>query len=454
MNALKQYIDFYDTNRELLEAGSSPLLNAARLAARRALDGAALPARGDAGYDIMGIAPLFEPDYGINASRLNIPADLREPFRCDVPNLTTWLAFLVNDTFVGAPMRQLPDGVVVGSLRDAATAIPDVVARHYSKIAPLADPQVALNTMLAQDGVCVYVPRGVKLARPLQIVNIFAGSVPVMASRRWLVILDDDAEAKLLVCDHTQAPQQSMLANQVMEVSVGARASLDIYDMEETSAATRRVASIWARQEVASALLIHSITLKNGITRNNIHVTAVGEGSDTRLYGVAIGKEAQIIDSYTGVTHDGRRGSSNQLFKYFIDDEARGSFIGRVKVSPGAAKVEAYQSNKNIVATSTARVHSKPELEIYCDDVKCSHGSSTGQLDAEAIFYMRQRGIPAEMARLMLVQAFLSDVIDKVRIPALATRLHQLSEQRLGGMQSLCGDCPADCHNSNINRNV
>lgn len=447
MNPLRQYLDFYDANAELIAAHSAPVLNDRRPEARAALREATLPAKGAPGYDIQGIDTLFEPDYGINASRLSIAADTLEPFRCEVPNLSTWLGFQVNDSYIGGSMRQLPDGVMVGSLGDAAREFPDVVARHYARIAPLDDAQVALSTLLAQDGICIYVPRGVKLAKPVQIVNILSGNVPIMASRRLLIVIDDEAEAQLLLCDHTQSSAPAMLINEVVEVAVGARAALYIYDLEQSTPATRRVASLWARQAEGSSLHHGTVTLTNGITRNNLHVAACGNDTETRLLGLAIAKERQVVDNHTTLVHQGLRGRSNQLFKYFVGDEGRGSFIGRVKVAPGAAKVEAYQSNKNIVATATARVHSKPELEIYCDDVKCSHGSSTGQLDADAIFYMRQRGIPEAMARMMLVQAFLSDVTDAIDIPALATRLRQLTEQRLGNVKALCGDCKADCHN-------
>lgn len=199
------------------------------------------------------------------------------------------------------------------------------------------------------------------------------------------------------------------------------------------------------KQTENSDVLINTITLTNGITRNDIVVNVDGEGAETHVYGMAIEGNDQQIDNYTFIGHNKPHCNSNELFKYVLDDNAVGGFTGRILVAEGSEKVEAYQANRNIVASDTAKIHTKPQLEIYCDDVKCSHGTAIGQLNQDAIFYMQQRGIPLDQARTLLMQAFMNDVIDKVRVESLRNRLQHLVEKRFCGQLNHCSDCMNAC---------
>ena len=237
-----------------------------------------------------------------------------------------------------------------------------------------------------------------------------------MAVRRVLIVMDDDSEAQLLVCDHTQDCDNNYLSSQIIEVVMGRGARFDLYDMEESSAKTARYSQLFARQEAGSSLLVNGITLTGGVTRNDYNIDVTGEHSETLLAGMAIGTGHQHTDNNSSVNHLAERCHSRQLFKYVLDEESTGAFEGGITVNPSARFIEAYQSNKNLLASTSARMHTKPQLLIYCDDVKCSHGATTGQLDAEALFYMRSRGISEKEARTMLMQAFMADVIDTVRM--------------------------------------
>ena len=252
----------------------------------------------------------------------------------------------------------------------------------------------------------------------------------------------------MLVCDHTQNCGVGYLDSQVVELFAGEHAVFDYYDIEDSSTGTNRVASFYVRQAAGSNLMIDGITLMNGFTRNNYTVEMEGEGAELHLYGMAMANGSRHIDNHTVVRHTAKGGHTDELFKYVLDDNAVGAFSGLVQVCPGAEKTEAYQSNKNICASDGARMYSKPQLLIDCDDVKCSHGSSTGQLDQQALFYMRQRGIPEHEARLMLMQAFMHDVIAGVRMEALKDRLRHLVENRFLGNSSSCRTCPSTCHKS------
>ena len=450
MSSLKQYIDLYHDNREAIDAHSAPVLNALRPMALEALAGKSLPARGVEGYEKTSIEDMMAPEFGININRVNIPVDVAASFHCDVPNMSTLMSFVVNDSYIPSVSlhKKLPEGVIVDSLARAAEKYPELVARYYGSIAPLAESGVALNTLLAQDGVMVYIPRGVKMEKPLQLVNIFNAPVDMMAVRRLLIVVEEDAEVQLLICDHTQDASHRYMSSQVVEISLGERAQLDIYDIEESSALTSRYSQLFARQVAGSNLLIDGMTLVNGSTRNNYDIDIMGNGCETLLAGMAIGTGKQHIDNCSNVNHRAAHCRSQQLFKYVLDDKSTGAFEGSILVSPEAPFTEAYQSNRNILASTDARMHTKPQLEIYNDEVKCSHGATTGQLDAAALFYMRTRGISEQEARTMLMQAFMVDVIDTVRMDGLRDRLRHLVEKRFYGQQALCADCAVACRDT------
>lgn len=447
MNSLDQYIDLYLRNSEAFAAGSPECMNALREAALDALRDRMLPERGDEGYEKTSLNDMFAPDYGVNVNRLGLTADIAASFRCDVPNMSTLLGVVVGDTFHPSENLEsrLPQGVVFTSMRNAASVIPDVLAANYGTLATLTRPEVALNTLLAQDGVVVYVPDGVKLAKPLQLVNIFASGAPTMAVRRLLVVIGRDAEAQLLVCDHTQPGAAKSLSSQVVEIVVGERSRFDYYDIEDSGADTSRCSSLFARQSQLTNFHAGTATLTCGNTRNDFSIDIDGHRSSTELTGMAIGSAEMRVDNSSIVRHLAPRCSSNQLFKYVLDEKASGAFEGSILVTPEAPFTEAYQSNRNILAGPDARMHTRPQLEIYNDDVKCSHGATTGQLDSDALFYMRTRGITEATARTMLMQAFMSDIIDTVRMEGLRDRLRHLVERRFAREDSLCADCSTSC---------
>lgn len=443
MNALTQYIELYDTHSESINAHAPALLNSHRATALEVLRHERLPHIGDESYPALSVNDMMAPDFGVNVNRVKFPADMSSAFHCGVPNISTLLGMMVNDTFVPTSSleRNLPEGVMMMSLSEAAEKHPDLVKKYLGTAAPITDAGVALNTLLLQDGVFIYIPRGRVMERPLQLVNIFNAATPLMGVRRIVVVVDDDAQAALLSCDHSQMHDVQYLANQVVEVFLGENAVFDFYDLEESSEATSRFSQLFARQQRNSHLTVNGTTLMGGTTRNNYYIDVQGDNAETRLAGMAIGSGTQIIDNYTSISHNSVGAESYQMFKYVLGETAIGSFYGRIVVDPKAYHTNAYQTNRNILASADAKMYTRPQLEIYCDEVKCSHGATVGQLDAAALFYMRQRGIPYPQARLMLMQAFMADVIDTVKIPALQGRLHQLIEYRLSGRHTLCADC-------------
>ena len=409
MKAEQQYIDLFAQCEDLVCRHSTPVMNALRADALANFERLGFPSTRSEDYKYTDVAQAFAPDYGLNINRVAIPVNPYDVFRCDVPNLSTSLYFVVNDTFYDKelPKTHLPEGVYAGGLKAFTEQYPEIASKYYGKAAPSSkDGIIALNTMLAQDGFVVYVPKNVVVERPIQLVNIFRSDVDTMANRRVLVIMEPHSEAKLLVCDHS-IDDVKFLATQVASTNV----------------------------------LVNGITLTNGLTRNNYYVELNGEYAESTLCGMSVLDKEQQMDTYSHITHAVPNCTSNELFKNVLNDHAVGVFSGRILVKEDAQKTAAYQTNRNLCATREARMYSKPQLEIYADDVKCSHGMTTGQLDENALFYMQSRGIPRDEARMLLSVAFTSDVIDHVRLEALKDRLHKLVEKRFRGELAKCAGC-------------
>lgn len=448
MNSLQQYLELFLNNREAVDSHSAHLLNLQRGRALEVLEHATLPRLREEGNVVTSPDELFAPDYGVNINRINIPADVAAAFRCDVPNMSTLLGVVVNDSFHPSATlaARIPQGVTFCSLREACERFPGVVKEHLGTIAPVTDPAVALNTLLTQEGVFIHIGRGVRVDRPLQLVNLFSSPAPLMGVRRVLIVAEEGSEASVLVCDHTGNADVGFLSSQVVEISVGVGARLDYYDMESSTPATSRHSSLFVRQERDSRFNAGNFTLACGTTRNNINIDVAGTGCETFVGGMAIASDSQRVDNNSRINHLAPRCKSNQMFKYVLDGEARGGFEGRILVTAEAQFTEAYQSNRNMLASADARMHTEPQLEIYCDEVKCSHGATTGQLDEDALFYMRQRGIPLRQARTMLMQAFMADVIDAVSMESLRDRLRHLVERRFEGASESCSACAGQCN--------
>ena len=443
MKAEQQYIDLFSQCEAMICRHSSEVLNAPRARAFADFERAGFPTRKQEKYKYTEVGDCFAPDYGLNLNRLEIPVNPYEVFKCDVPNMSTSLYFVVNDAFYKhvQPSAVLPEGVLFGSLRDMAQQHPDLVKRFYGKLADTSkDAVTAFNTMFAQDGVLMYVPRNVVMEKPIQLVNILRADVDFMVNRRVLIVLEEGAQAKLLVCDHAM-DHVNFLSTQVAEVFVGENAVLDLYELEETHESIVRFNNLYVRQEAGSNVLLNGMTLHNGTTRNTTEVTLAGRGAEINLCGMAIADKNEQVDNHTFIDHQVPDCTSNELFKYVLDDQATGAFAGKVLVREGAQHTNSQQTNRNICATREARMYTQPQLEIYADDVKCSHGATVGQLDENALFYMQQRGISLKEARLLLMFAFVNEVIDQIRMEALKDRLHLLVEKRFRGELNKCQGC-------------
>ena len=443
MSSERQYIQLYEQCAQIIKAHSSAPLNELRDRAFLDFKAKGFPTRKEERYKYTDIPRLFEPDYGLNLNRLDIPVNPYDAFKCDVPNLSTSLYFVVNDSFYTQqlPQARLPEGVIVDSLSRIATEQPELVSRYYGRLARTdSDGIVALNTMLAQDGLFIYVPKNVKVDRTIQVLNILRSDVDLMVNRRVLIIMEQGAEAKFLFCDHA-ADNRRFLATQVIEAFVGVNASLDLYCLEETHLLNTRTSNVYIEQQADSRVNHNVITLHNGVTCNRLDLVFKGDGAECRCNGCVIADKDQRVDNNTLIDHQAGHCTSNELYKYVLDGEAVGAFAGKVLVRHGAQKTVSQETNQNLCATKRARMFTQPMLEIYADDVKCAHGSTVGQLNDAALFYMRQRGISMKEAKLLLEFAFVNEVIDNIQLEPLKDRLHYLVEKRFRGELNKCDGC-------------
>ena len=447
MNSQQQYIDLYTQCRQMICSHAPQVMNAQREAAFERFCKNGFPTQKTERYKYTDIQKLMAPDYGLNLNRLEIPADPYQAFRCDVPNLSTQLYFIVNDAFYDkgeksqkAEMR----GIAIGSLKELLADHSPLASRLsplYNKLAGNeGDAITDLNTMLAQDGLLVYVPRNTVVDKAIQIINILRSDVDLMVNRRVLIVAEEGAEVKLLFCDHA-ADDRNFLATQVIEVYAQENAKVDLYCLEETHAKNVRLSNVYVQQEANSRVKHNVITLHNGITRNKLDLILAGDGAECQCNGCVIADKQQHVDNNTLITHQAQHCTSNELYKYVLNEKATGAFAGKVYVAHGAQKTASQMTNQNLTATREARMYTQPMLEIYADDVKCAHGSTVGQLNDAALFYMRQRGIPEKEARMLLQVAFIREVIDGIELIPLRDRLHHLVDKRFRGELNKCEGC-------------
>lgn len=439
----KQYIDIFNQYRQKIEEKSAAGMNNIRDKALEAFQKQGFPTKSQEDYLYLDVSAEFVPDYALNLNRVPFEGNPYIAYRCEIPNLTTNLYFVLNDIFheEHLPHVTYPKGVFVGSMKQFALQQSEVFAKYYGQIADLNNNGVvAFNTMFAQEGFVVYVPKGVIVEKPIQLINVLQSEFNTLVNRRVLIVAEDDAQVKVLGCDHT-VNDSDFLATQVIEIFAGRNAIIDYYDLEENSHKVTRLTNTFVRQQESSNVLVNNITLNTGVSRNNYNVKLDGQHAEAYVCGMVISDHKQYVDNFALLDHAEPHCTSTQLFKYVLMDESKGAFCGRIHVAKDAQKTQAYQSNNNLCVSPSARMYAKPQLEIYADDVKCSHGLTTGQLDEEALFYLRSRGIGKDEAKLMLMQAFTAGVLEHVRIDRLKERLQDLVEKRFKGESARCGNC-------------
>jgi Fe-S cluster assembly protein SufD len=448
-----RYTDFFYKNLDHLKNGLPEYINNKREPAIQNFQKRGIPHKKIEAYKYTDLNPAFEQDLRTYIQPKKIDFDLNDIFKCDVPELDTHVVLLLNGWFYEqkTPQKELPNGVIISSFREAANKYPELIKKHYNQYADSEKESLtALNTAFAQDGVFVYVPGGKVMDKPVQIINLLMDEEAGMSQHRNLFVLEKSSEAKVIVCDHTLS-RQNFLTNSVTEVYAGQNSHLDFVRVQNEHNGSTQISNIYVNQEKDSNVLTNTISLHGGLIRNNYNLRLNGENCENQTLGLYLTDRGQHIDSYVHMDHAVPNCRSNQLFKGVLDDYATGAFNGRILVRQDAQKTEAYQANNNILLTDDAKMNSKPQLEIYADDVKCSHGGTSGQLNKDAMFYLRSRGIPYKEAQLLLMYAFAHEIIGQIKIKPLQDRIHELVEKRLRGDLSRCNYCEMQCGDASEN---
>lgn len=327
-------------------------------------------------------------------------------------------------------LGELPDGVVVSGLNDAGQSHPELIEAHYGEYADYDDEALkALNTAFVQDGTFVYVPSGTVVEKPIYVLELTVSDEDVFVQPRHLFVVEDGGVARIIQAQHRLTSTHTF-TNGVTEAYVGEKGNLEHYILQNEGETASRVENIAAYHEDESTFSTITLTLSGNVVRNNITITADGAHCESNLYGLFLGRGDMHVDNHTLVEHVHPDCVSNELYKGVLNETSTGVFNGKVFVDRGAQRINAYQSNKSIVLTNEAQMFSKPELEIYADDVECSHGATTGEIDEEALFYLRTRGLPEERARVLMLQAFVQDVVDEINIDPLRERIEGLVRDR------------------------
>jgi Fe-S cluster assembly protein SufD len=377
----------------------------------------------------------------------SIPVD--QLFTCEVHNFETDQISFYNGWLAKTArfFEKLPEGLIVCSLSQAMKDHSELVDKHFAKYSNSSDSIFhALNTAFTLDGLFIYVPDNVIVDRPVQMISIINHPENLLIQNRNLVILGKNSKLTLVQCDDSTNHQASF-TNSVTEVFLDENSDLVHYKLQNLNNDSTLLNSTSFHQLAGSRLTTYAISLNGGLIRNQTEVMLNGRGANADIYGLYLMDNKQHVDNRVFVDHAVPECTSSELFKGILDDEASSVFNGHILVRKDAQKTNAYQKNRNILLTDKAHANARPFLEIYADDVKCSHGATVGQLDNEALFYIRSRGICMASARLLLMYAFAAEVINKISISPLQSRIDDMVKQRLRGELSICDRCVLHCNN-------
>ena len=411
----KKLTELFLSNAELLDEGQSPLLTRPRRAALEALNLLGIPPKGPGNgdrYHYTDLRGVFgeEWEHYFTPSHPGVAPD-------DLPGQMHRMKFLNGFCCDARHLTRRADGVVFGSLAAAAREYPGLVGKYYNTLPDGRGSAVAeLTAAFVQDGAFVYVPRGIRVELPFAVeCGLYGDGEAVASFGRNLFIFEEGSQAQLVIDSRTLSGERN-LACRTRELFIGSGARVEMVESCRLNARSSLISASYARQQGDSVLHGVSVGLSAGLMRNEQTVLLEGRGAENHTNGLTIAGEQEHLDFATDIEHIASDCTSYQLFKGLAADGGTSVFSGRIYVAQDAQRTQAFQQNNNLLLSDDAHVYAKPQLEIYADNVKCSHGATVGQLDPEAIYYMRQRGIGLEDARRLQMYGFVLDVLGESRV--------------------------------------
>jgi Fe-S cluster assembly protein SufD len=385
------------------------------------------PTTRDEDWKFTNLAPIAQTVFRLPEASPQPSVEALQPFL--VTGMGGTRLVFVDGRFAPALSRigTLPRGVVAGSLAEAMGSRRPLVEPYLAQYADFTqDAFAALNTAFLEDGAFVWLPKGTTLAEPIHILHVSTGGpTPLIASLRNLIVAQEDSQAAVIE-DYVSLAESVALSNAVTEAVVGQNGVLEHYLVERESRQVTNVSTLRIQQERSSNVTSHSVLLGGALVRNNVHPVMAGEGGECLVNGLFLATGRQHMDNFMRVEHASPHCGSRQFYNGVLDGHAHGVFHGRIVVHKDAQKTDAKQTNRNVLLSEDAQVDTKPQLEIYADDVKCTHGATIGQINEDAVFYLRARGISRETARALLLFAFANECLGRMRVAPMRQHLERL----------------------------
>ena len=430
--------------------GADDWTAASRDAAREIAEGLGLPDRRNEGYRFTNLKALESIDFVAPTGETSFPQD--EIFRYSIPNLEKRTLVFLDGTFLPEPshgLDGLPDGVTAARMTDAVRDHRELVERHLGKLTDKTDDVfAAANASGFTDGLFVHVAEGVSCDRPFHLLFLSTGDHdPYVAHSRNLIVAE--AGASVTVVEHYASASDDAVYfnNSVTEIVAAENARVDHYLLQKESEAAFNMAGLYIHQSRESDVHSHTVMLGAKIARNAVSPVLAGEKAHCLINGLYVAHGEQVHDNAMFVVHDAEDCASRQFYKGILNGRSRGVFTGRIRVTPQGQLTDAVQSNRNMLLSDDARSNARPQLEIYADDVKCTHGCTTGEVDPEAVFYFRSRGLPEDKARAMLIYAFAAEGFQRMELIPVREWLAAEMIAKLPGAEDLSievGESPLD----------
>jgi Fe-S cluster assembly protein SufD len=437
-DAKQWYVSSFDLFEENLNGSKDTPFCATRKNAISRFAELGFPSQKDEEWKYTSVAPILRQKFNHTAAPVNVSEEAIGDFTFD--GLEDSLLVFVNGHFSPklSTFEAKPVGVVIGSLKTLIIEHPDLLLKHLGQYASFEKESfTALNTAFTEDGACIYVPRDTIVEQPVHLLNLSVGQdAPFISHPRKLVVVGRGSELQFIESFHSLS-DDLYFNNQVTEVVVEENAKVQHIKVQEESLKAFHVANSQIQQERHSVYSSVNIDLGSALTRNNLNIRLNAENCESHLFGFYHGQGTQHIDSHTFIDHAMPHCFSNELYKGILDGKANAVFSGKILVRQDAQKTNALQSNKTLLLTDEASISAKPQLEIFADDVKCTHGATIGQLDDEALFYLRARGIGQDVASALLRYAFARDIFENIGIESVRKKLDEKILRRLTGVREV-----------------
>ena len=426
------FVKNFNTFEDSLNGENTPELHRVRKEALKNFSELSLPTLKDEEWRYTNISPLLKYNFTLPSEDLKISDELASKYLFG--EMESNILIFVNGKFSkeNSKLLNLPEGTIAGSISDAMKNNPEIIEKHFGKYTSYGNQIfTALSTAYTKNGAFVYVPEGKIVEDPIHIIFITTASEErIIIQPRNLFVASKNSQVTII--EHFVSENDSIyFTNAVTEIVVEDNAIVDHYKLQEESKNAFHIARVEIDQKRSSNFTSHSISTGGVITRNDINARFNGEGGECTLNGLFLLKDKQLFDAHTLIDHASPLCNSHEHYKGILDDHSRGVFNGKVLVRQDAQKTNAFQQNNNILLSNNALVNTKPQLEIFADDVKCSHGATIGQIDEEARFYLKSRGIGEEAANAILIHAFASDVIKSMKIESVRNYSEDMLSKRL-----------------------